>query len=176
MEDTIELAEVIQATVDRLGVTTLHETHGAKALETFKAHQPEMLLLDIGLPDIIGWKLLDSIKQMEAEKRPYVVVITAYGDPANRLMGKLQDVDAYLIKPFSPDEVERVVKGVFNQTLKKPEKGGGLAALRKLDPRPTTPPAPLQASSALDETQKIEPPALEPPSAPRDPGQPPAQP
>jgi len=41
-------------------------------------------------------------------------VITAYGDPANRLVGKLQGVYDYLIKPFTSDEVERVVIGAIN--------------------------------------------------------------
>lgn len=115
VEDTIELAEVIQATIERMGITAYHETHGAKAFDLFKENKPDLVLLDIGLPDMIGWKLLDSIKAMTNEVRPLVVVITAYGDPANRLMGKLQDVDSYLIKPFSPDEVEQVVSRVFSE-------------------------------------------------------------
>ena len=45
--------------------------------------------------------------------RPFIVVMTAYGDPANRLMGKLQGVDSYLIKPFTPDEIERTVRQVL---------------------------------------------------------------
>jgi DNA-binding response OmpR family regulator len=113
VEDTIELAEVIQATVERMGITVFHETHGNKAIDIFKAQNPDLILLDIGLPDMIGWKILDTLKQME--NRPNVIVISAYGDPANRLMGKLQDVDAYLIKPFSPDEIERVVRNVLSK-------------------------------------------------------------
>lgn len=114
VEDTVELAEVIQATLERMGVKALHETHGAKAIDLFKQNKPDLVLLDIGLPDMIGWKLLDTIKEVSKEERPHVVIITAYGDPANRLMGKLQDVESYLIKPFSPDEVERVVKKAFD--------------------------------------------------------------
>lgn len=116
VEDTVELAEVIQATLERMGVTALHETHGTKALDLFRDNKPDLVLLDIGLPDMIGWKLLDSIKELSKEERPRIVVITAYGDPANRLMGKLQDVESYLIKPFSPDEVERVVKKALGDT------------------------------------------------------------
>jgi CheY-like chemotaxis protein len=113
VEDTTELAEVMEATLQRMGISTKHETHAAKALEVFKEYQPDLILLDIGLPDMSGWKLLDTIKEINKENRPKIVVITAYGDPANRLMGKLQDVTSYLIKPFSPDEVERVVGKVL---------------------------------------------------------------
>ena len=68
--------------------------------------------MDIGLPDILGWKMLDLIKEAYADKEtmiPTIIVITAYGDPANRLNGKLQNIHSYLLKPFTPDEVERVV-------------------------------------------------------------------
>jgi DNA-binding response OmpR family regulator len=113
VEDTTELAEVIQATLERLGITAYHETHAGKALDIFKKEKPDLILLDIGLPDMSGWKLLDGIKELDKDNMPHFIVITAYGDPANRLMGKLQEVDSYLIKPFSPDEVERVVGKVL---------------------------------------------------------------
>lgn len=113
VEDAIELAEVIQATLERMGFQVFHETHGIKAIELFKTNRPDVVLLDIGLPDMIGWKLLDAIRELDKENRPHIVVITAYGDPANRLTGKLQDVDSYLIKPFMPDKVEQVVGKFF---------------------------------------------------------------
>lgn len=116
VEDTTELAEVIQATLERLGITAHHETHANKALDLYKKEKPDLVLLDIGLPDMSGWKLLDGIKELDKNNLPHFVVITAYGDPANRLMGKLQEVDSYLIKPFSPDEVERVVGKVLGFT------------------------------------------------------------
>jgi DNA-binding response OmpR family regulator len=40
---------------------------------------------------------------------PPIIIITAYGDPANRVIGKLQNIHSYLVKPFTPDQVERVV-------------------------------------------------------------------
>ncbi len=114
VEDTEELGEVLQATLERMHVLTFWETHGATALERFHQVNPDLVLLDIGLPDITGWKVLDSIKEARAVTgRPFIVVMTAYGDPANRLMGKLQGVDSYLIKPFTPDEIERTVRQVL---------------------------------------------------------------
>lgn len=114
VEDTIELAEVLQATLERMGLKTVHETHANRALDIFKSQKPQIVLLDIGLPDKSGWKLLEDIKELDKQDRPQFIIITAYGDPANRLMGKLQDVASYLIKPFSPDDVERVVNKVLS--------------------------------------------------------------
>jgi CheY-like chemotaxis protein len=115
IEDSAELAEIIAATLQRLNMTTSHETHGMKAFDRFHELRPDVLLLDIGLPDMTGWKLLESIKEEQGDRKmPKVIVITAYGDPANRLIGKLQNVHDYLIKPFTADEVEKVVLGALN--------------------------------------------------------------
>lgn len=114
IEDTVELAEILQATLERLDLEVFHEAHGAKAVDTFFDVQPDVVLLDIALPDITGWKVLDTIREEQrGGKPPKIIVITAYGDPANRLMGKLQDVQGYLIKPFKPDDVEAEVRRVL---------------------------------------------------------------
>jgi CheY-like chemotaxis protein len=113
IEDTTELAEVIQATLERMNMVTAHETHGNKAISRFNQLNPDVVLLDIGLPDMTGWKFLESVKETHKDKMPIIIVITAYGDPANRLVAKLQGVYDYLIKPFTSDEVERVVSSAL---------------------------------------------------------------
>lgn len=116
IEDTFELAEIIRVTLERMNLVTAHESHGMRAFARFNEMNPDIVLLDIGLPDITGWKVLDSIKERQRDsggKMPVVIVITAYGDPANRLVGKLHGVHSYLIKPFTPEEVERVVRMVL---------------------------------------------------------------
>lgn len=112
VEDTVELAEVIQATIEGMGIKSIFETHGKNGIERLKEIKPKLMLMDIGLPDISGWKMLDMIKEAYTDNEgamPTIIVITAYGDPANRLIGKLQNIHSYLVKPFTPDEVERVV-------------------------------------------------------------------
>jgi CheY-like chemotaxis protein len=112
VEDTVELAEVIQAALARANVATVHELHGGKALAHYEQHKPDLILLDIGLPDNTGWQFLESLKERNKNSKkplPPVIVITAFGDPANRLVGKFQGVHDYLIKPFTAAEVERVV-------------------------------------------------------------------
>jgi CheY-like chemotaxis protein len=114
VEDTVELGEVIQATLEGMGIDTAYATHGKTGLEKLKEINPTLLLMDIGLPDITGWKMLDSIKEHYAAnpdiKMPAIIVITAYGDPANRLIGRLQNIHSYLLKPFTPDQIEKLVK------------------------------------------------------------------
>jgi CheY-like chemotaxis protein len=117
IEDSAELAEIIEATLQRLEMVTAHETHGNRAFARYYELNPDVVLLDIGLPDMTGWKLLESIREKNGDgNMPKVVIITAYGDPANRLIGKLQNVHDYLIKPFTAEEVERVVLGALSSS------------------------------------------------------------
>ena len=112
VEDTVELGEVIQATLEGMGLTAVHETHGKTGLNKMKEIEPNIIIMDIGLPDITGWKMLDHIKEHytnTGSDMPTIIVITAYGDPANRLIGKLQNIHSYLVKPFTPSQVEEVV-------------------------------------------------------------------
>jgi CheY-like chemotaxis protein len=111
VEDTQELAEVIQATLESMNLKVLCTAHGSKAIELYHQEKPDLILLDIALPDMTGWKALDTIKEEhKGGALPPIIVITAYGDPANRLMGKLQEAYEYLIKPLTPQEIKRVVR------------------------------------------------------------------
>ncbi|MCZ7542853.1 MAG: response regulator [Anaerolineae bacterium] len=110
VEDSVELAEIILAVLDAMSLEGHHATHGTKAIQIIQEHDPDLILLDLGLPDMSGWKILEEIKGADGSFRVPVVVITAHDDPANRLIGKLQEVSAYLVKPFTPDEVEDIIR------------------------------------------------------------------
>jgi len=108
--DAAELAPRIRLTLERMKVRVFHETLGSRALEVFHAVHPDLVLLDVALPDMTGWTVLDLMREQQRRgSSPIILVITAYGDPANRLMGKLQGVQAYLTKPLTPDAVEKAV-------------------------------------------------------------------
>lgn len=115
LEDSPELAEILQVTLMGMGLTVHAASHANKAVEIFQQVSPDLLILDIGLPDEPGWK---ALKRMREERQdgpfPKVLVVTAYGDPANRLMGKLQGVSNYLVKPLTPAEIEREVRRVLD--------------------------------------------------------------
>lgn len=113
VEDTVELAEVVETTLRRMGMETARESHGARAFERFAEILPDLILLDLGLPDITGWKVLDNIKELTRQsgaKMPVVIVITAMDDAANRVVGKLQGVQTYLVKPFTVTQLETAVR------------------------------------------------------------------
>jgi DNA-binding response OmpR family regulator len=110
VEDAVDLALIVRLTLERLGLRVWHATHGNQALELFHAQRLDVVLLDLALPDISGWRLLEEMRRSSHDgAEPAFLVITAYGDPANRLMGKLQGVDGYLLKPFKLADVENAV-------------------------------------------------------------------
>lgn len=119
VEDTVEMAEVIRVTLERMKLTVFHETHGKRALEVCRTEKPDLVILDIGLPDTSGWQVLETIREEQTDHKPLVLIMTAYGDPANRLMGKLQGTHNYMIKPLTPSEIERAVSKALN--LPKPK-------------------------------------------------------
>lgn len=100
VEDTVEFAELVRLALGRLGAEVNHVTLAEDALRTVARFQPDLILLDIGLPDMDGWRLLDTLRKntYRGGEAPVIIVLTSHGDPANRLMGKLQGVDGYLIK------------------------------------------------------------------------------
>lgn len=112
VEDYPEVADVINVILQRMGFTTAIESHGLRAFERFTEMRPQIVMLDLALPDVTGWRVLDAIKERRSvsDEMPVVIVMTAYGDPANRLVGKLQGVHAYLIKPFTAEELQKVVR------------------------------------------------------------------
>ncbi|MBX3085744.1 MAG: response regulator transcription factor [Anaerolineae bacterium] len=111
IEDTRDFADILKRALSMINIDAHVETSGVDGVNAFYEMNPDLLLLDIGLPDVNGWRVLDEIKRLRGEQgAPRVIVITAFGDPANRLMGKLQGIDLYLIKPFTPREVQRVVR------------------------------------------------------------------
>lgn len=116
IEDQRDLAEVLEVTLHRMGMETTVEGHGSDAFARFSEQVPDVILLDIGLPDIPGWKVLDNLKawaQDNGAPMPRVIVITAMGDATNRVVGKLHGVHSYIVKPFTTDEVERAVESAL---------------------------------------------------------------
>lgn len=111
VEDTVQFADLVQVALRRLDAELCHVLSAKAALRVIERFRPDLVLLDIGLPDMDGWHLLEALRQDPtlSTDAPAIVVMTAHGDAANRLIGKLQGVDGYLIKPCSMREIRAAV-------------------------------------------------------------------
>lgn len=116
VEDTPELAEMVVATLRRARIVAEYELRGELALPRYIALKPSVILLDLNLPDMPGWKVLEAIKDHSRENGvpgPRIIVMTAMGDPANRLVGKLQGVYGYIVKPCPTAELQATVRNAL---------------------------------------------------------------
>lgn len=115
VEDAVELAQISQITLSRLGLKTMHAVNGQRALEMLAEQSPDLMLLDIGLPGMNGWEVLERIKLDESAPEFPIIVLTAASDPVNRLIGKLQErVKRYIVKPYSVDELKQAVREILD--------------------------------------------------------------
>jgi DNA-binding response OmpR family regulator len=87
---------------------------GKEALALLPEVMPELLLLDVTLPDIQGWKVLDWLKaNNEALKNIPVIILTGHTEASHRVIAKLQEVAHYMNKPFQADELRAKVNSLL---------------------------------------------------------------
>ncbi len=100
VDDTVEYGELVQASLVRSGLQADYVHNGQMALDYLNERMPDVMLLDIGMPGMNGWAVLDEIKVRYPQATFPVIVLTAFNDPANKLVGKFQQqVFRYCTKP-----------------------------------------------------------------------------
>lgn len=103
VEDDLLLADGVRTGLRREGFTVNHVATGKAALHTFRAEKPEIVILDLGLPDMDG---LDVLKQLRAgDKGPSVLILTARDATEDKVSGLDLGADDYLVKPFEMPEL-----------------------------------------------------------------------
>jgi DNA-binding response OmpR family regulator len=111
VEDTPDMAGIMEMVLDRMGIEHHHCLNGREALAFLETRTPDILLLDIGLPEMSGWRVLEAIQERFQTVAYPVLVLTAFDDPANRVMGRLQEaVFRYITKPFAPSTLTEAVR------------------------------------------------------------------
>ncbi len=113
VEDVTDIAQMLQICLKQIGINAHHAKNGKEAVEYLDNIQPDLILLDLNLPGINGWKVLEHAKKLYGEHSIRVIVTTANTDDVNRLVGKMNYVARYVQKPFSPDQVITIVKEVM---------------------------------------------------------------
>lgn len=109
VEDTEEIARLVQYVLNQLGLTNFHCSNGYRAVEFLEEHHPQLVVLDIGIPGINGWQVLETMRKDPRLDDVRVIVATAFSDAANRTVGKLQEVDGYITKPYGPRELKELI-------------------------------------------------------------------
>ncbi len=111
VEDDLGIYGIIEASLRKLPVELRHATNGREGLVLIGEYQPNLIILDISLPDMNGWDVLQGLDKLSII-RPEIIVLTAFTNPTHRLIGHLQNV-TYMNKPFLPRELSGVVSEVL---------------------------------------------------------------
>ena len=119
VEDELEIARLIQQTLEREGFSCQTANNGLAALEVFYKSEPDLIILDIMLPGLDGLEVCTRIRQKPDKKDPYILMLTARGEEIDRVIGLSTGADDYLVKPFSPRELVARVRALLRRSLRQ---------------------------------------------------------
>ena len=130
IEDDIRLANMVSEYLRQSGYGVTHAADGASGLAALEAAVPDLIILDLMLPDMDGLEVCRRIKSQAAasggQPSPAILMLTAKGDPMDRIVGLEIGADDYLPKPFEPRELLARIRAVLRRSG---EVGAAAAAL-----------------------------------------------
>jgi DNA-binding response OmpR family regulator len=97
VEDTDEIRELVTTVLRRAGFDVREAASGAACLEEVRRDAPDLIVLDLGLPDADGTEVC---RQIRAETQCYVLMLTARAEEVDLLIGLAVGADGYMAKPF----------------------------------------------------------------------------
>ncbi len=119
IEDEAEMIDLVRLILGRRGYTVLGATGGREGLELVRKELPDLVLLDLMMPDMDGWDVYHQIKSEEQTRDIPVIVITAKAQNIDKILGlRIAKVEDYISKPFSPQELLDRVEHVLSRQAK----------------------------------------------------------
>lgn len=106
VDDSDVLRRLIEMCLRPEGFELASASTGTEALEVAATFNPDLVLLDIGLPDMTGWDVLQALRESPIGDRVKVLILSGYEDV--HIEARIRGADASLIKPFRNDELRRV--------------------------------------------------------------------
>jgi two-component system phosphate regulon response regulator PhoB len=116
VDDDPDIQRLVSYNLSQAGFDVVTAATGRKALETVQKNPPDLIILDLMLPDVDGMEVCRSLRQRESSKRIPIVMLTARSEEIDRVIGFELGADDYVMKPFSPRELVLRVKSIFRRT------------------------------------------------------------
>lgn len=113
VEDSAVIQRLISVCLRPAGVDVDTRDDGPTGLEAALTDPPDLLILDVGLPRMDGWEVLDRIRNDPRTSRLKVLVLTAHAQEETRERADRGGADAFLTKPFRPDDLRAVALGLM---------------------------------------------------------------
>ena len=115
VEDEVEIAELIEFHTRRDGFKTKVAHSGRTALELIPREQPDLVILDLMLPDVDGLEVLRRLRRSEETANLPVLIVSAKGDESDVVAGIELGADDYVTKPFSPRILMARIKNILRR-------------------------------------------------------------
>lgn len=116
IEDEPETTNLVQLILNREGYEVLGADGGEEGLRMVREEKPDLILLDLMMPDMDGWQVYQHLKEDEETRDIPVIVVTAKVQSIDKVLGlQVAKVDDYITKPFRPEELSERVKYVLSQ-------------------------------------------------------------
>ena len=114
VEDEPEMIDLIRLILNRHGFNVQGADGGREALEMLKTDPPDLVLVDLMMPDVGGWEVYHQMKADEKTKNIPVIIVTAKAQSIDKVLGMhIAKVDDYISKPFSPSALLESVQKVL---------------------------------------------------------------
>ncbi|HXF70249.1 MAG TPA: response regulator [Thermoflexus sp.] len=114
-EDERDIRDLIVFTLEFGGFQVIAATNGQEAVELARQHRPDLILLDVRMPKMTGYEACRILKSQEETRTIPVVFLSAKGQESEIRQGMEAGADAYIIKPFAPDELIQQVKAILDR-------------------------------------------------------------
>jgi hypothetical protein len=112
IEDDPDIGHLVCLRLDRAGYATKHASDGQTGLRLLHEHHPDLILLDIGLPGIDGWQVLERIRDISDIP---VIIVSARGLETEKVRGLQSGADDYITKPFGHQELVARVGAILRR-------------------------------------------------------------
>lgn len=113
VEDEPDIRKLVRVILERAEMDVVEATTGADGLRIFYERRPDLVILDIGLPDLDGWQLLERIRELSDVG---VLVLTARATEMEKVRGLRGGADDYLTKPFGRQELVARIEALLRRS------------------------------------------------------------
>jgi len=114
VDDEKHIVRLVQVNLERAGYTVITANDGKEALEKVNEENPDLVVLDVMMPYMDGFEVLQNLRRSPATRDIPVIMLTAKAQDADVFKGWQSGVDCYLTKPFNPMELLSFVKRIFD--------------------------------------------------------------
>ena len=116
IEDEVEMIDLIRLILGRRGFDVKGAAGGREGVELVRKERPDLVLLDLMMPDMDGWEVYQQMKADETTRDIPVIVVTAKAQSIDKVLGlHIAKVDDYIAKPFSPQELLTSIDNVLSR-------------------------------------------------------------